>query len=245
MPQHFDVAPIDATFGAVVTNLTLASLDEAAFRALYATWLDHALLIFPGQFLTREQQIAFARRFGNLEFEMAAISNVKSDGTLRREQDNDDVVKILKGNMGWHADSTYMPVQAKGAVFSAEVVPKARGETGWADMRAAYDGVRLRVLATIVETTPNGYRESDARFLAGEILFRQSSVEEAMEWWRPMMPAAGDTYAGAARAIKNVIDQPGPLNKFELWRILSTESARWAELNYNRMKQFGYRCDSY
>jgi hypothetical protein len=113
------------------------------------------------------------------------------------------------------------------------------------DMRAAYDGVRLRVLATIVETTPNGYRESDARFLAGEILFRQSSVEEAMEWWRPMMPAAGDTYAGAARAIKNVIDQPGPLNKFELWRILSTESARWAELNYNRMKQFGYRCDSY
>ena len=49
------------------------------------------------------------------------------------------MMKILKGNMGWHCDSTYMPVQAKGAVFSARVVPKSGGQTGWADMRAAYD----------------------------------------------------------------------------------------------------------
>jgi alpha-ketoglutarate-dependent taurine dioxygenase len=55
--------------------------------------------------------------------------------------DCDDVVKVLKGNMGWHCDSTYMPVQAKGAVFSAEVVPTVGGHTGWADMRAAYDAL--------------------------------------------------------------------------------------------------------
>ena len=54
---------------------------------------------------------------------MAAISNVNADGTLRPEKDNDDVIKVLKGNMGWHRDCTYMPVQAKGAVFSAEEVP--------------------------------------------------------------------------------------------------------------------------
>ena len=29
---------------------------------------------------------------------------------------DDDVVKILKGNMDWHCDSTYLPVMAKGAV---------------------------------------------------------------------------------------------------------------------------------
>jgi alpha-ketoglutarate-dependent taurine dioxygenase len=52
-------------------------------------------------------------------------------------------MKVLKGNMHWHADSTYMPVQAKGAVFSAEIVPEEGGETGWADMRAAYDALDL------------------------------------------------------------------------------------------------------
>ena len=35
---------------------------------LYATWLEYALLVFPGQHLSRDEQVAFARRFGPLEF---------------------------------------------------------------------------------------------------------------------------------------------------------------------------------
>ena len=141
MARSLEIAPLDASFGAVVTGVKLAELDDVTWRELHATWLRHALLIFPDQHLRRDEQIAFAKRFGPLEFEMAAISNVKADGTLRIEADNDDVMKVLKGNMGWHCDSTYMPVQAKGAVFSAEVVPRSGGRTGFADMRAAYDAL--------------------------------------------------------------------------------------------------------
>ena len=54
---------------------------------------------------------------------------------------SDDVVKILKGNMGWHQDSTYMPVQAKGAVFSCEVTPAAGGS----DPSSAKGGAGQRV----------------------------------------------------------------------------------------------------
>ncbi len=137
----FRVEPLDATFGAIVTGVRVAELDAAGFEALYRTWLDYALLIFPGQHLTRDEQIAFARRFGPPEFEIAPISNVRADGSVRPEDGADDVIKVLKGNMGWHCDSTYMPVQAKGAVFTAHVVPDEGGETGWADMRAAYDAL--------------------------------------------------------------------------------------------------------
>jgi len=137
----FEIEPLPASFGAVVTGVRLAELDEARFAALYAAWLDYALLIFPGQHLTRPEQIAFARRVGPLEFDIAPISNVRADGSLRPDDASDDVVKILKGNMGWHQDSTYMPVQAKGAVFACEVAPPAGGETGFADMRAAYDAL--------------------------------------------------------------------------------------------------------
>ncbi|MCB1693125.1 MAG: TauD/TfdA family dioxygenase, partial [Pseudomonadales bacterium] len=141
MATSFHVEPIDASFGAIVTDINLAKLDAQTFNSLYRTWLDYALLIFPEQFLERDDQVAFAKRFGELEFDIAPISNVRRDGSLRPDDDSDDVVKILKGNMGWHADSTYMPVQAKGAVFSAHVVPSVGGETGWADMRAAYDAL--------------------------------------------------------------------------------------------------------
>jgi alpha-ketoglutarate-dependent taurine dioxygenase len=141
MARAFDIAPLEGvTFGAVVSGARLAALDEAAFADLYAAWLDHALLIFPGQHLTGDEQVAFAQRFGPLEFDIAPISNVRRDGGTRFD-DEDGVVKSLKGNMGWHCDSTYMPVQAKGAVFSAEVVPSSGGETGWADMCAAYDAL--------------------------------------------------------------------------------------------------------
>ncbi len=137
--RAFEIKPIDATFGAIVTGVKLAALDDATWQELHDTWLEYALLIFPEQHLQRDEQIAFAKRFGKLEFEMAAISNVKPDGTLI--DDDSDLMKVLKGNMGWHCDSTYMPVQAKGAVFSAEVVPNSGGRTGWADMRAAYDAL--------------------------------------------------------------------------------------------------------
>ena len=142
----FDVEPLDATFGARVTGLKLAKLPDDAFAALYRTWLDYALLIFPDQHLSRDEQVAFAKRFGALEFDLAPISNVRGDGTVRPDDNADDVIKVLKGNMGWHCDSTYMPVQAKGAVFTAHVVPEVGGETGWADMRAAYDALSPALL---------------------------------------------------------------------------------------------------
>tara|TARA_B100000519_G_scaffold52665_1_gene43300 strand:+ start:2851 stop:3732 length:882 start_codon:yes stop_codon:yes gene_type:complete len=135
--KPFRVEPLNATFGAVVTGLKLAELDEATFSTLYQSWLEHALLVFPDQHLTNDCQIAFARRFGNLEFDISAITNVDKDGKTHHDE-KEDWVKSIKGNMGWHTDSTYMPIQAKGAVFTAHEVPGAGGETGWADTQAAY-----------------------------------------------------------------------------------------------------------
>ena len=76
---------------------------------------------------------------------------MNTDGTLIVDPDN-DILKVLKGNMGWHCDSTYMPVQAKGAVFTAEIVPNVGGATGWGqDMRAAYDALGITISGRKVE----------------------------------------------------------------------------------------------
>jgi alpha-ketoglutarate-dependent taurine dioxygenase len=134
------VEPLDATFGAVVRDVELAALDDATWAELYATWLEFALLVFPDQFISVDDQNTFANRFGDLEFKAAPITNIGRSGRVHFEPD-DDVVKSVRGNEGWHHDSTYMPLQAKGAVFSAEIVPEGRAPTGWADMRAAYDAL--------------------------------------------------------------------------------------------------------
>ena len=133
---------VGKTFGAVVRGLPLATLSDDAFAALHRAWLRHGLLIFPEQHLRRSEQITFAERLGPLVpgLEAAPISNLRADGTLRDAPD-DDMMKIIRGNMEWHQDNTYMPVQAKGAVFSAQIVPKTRGETAFADLEAAWEAL--------------------------------------------------------------------------------------------------------
>ena len=138
--SDFRVEPLDATFGATVTNIDLAGLDDQTFEILYQVWLEYGLLIFPDQQLGKEDQVKFSERFGELEFPMDVVSNLKSDGTPRDDPD-DDVVKILNGNEGWHCDSTYMPIQSKCAIFSVQVMPSRDGGTAWADMRAAYEAL--------------------------------------------------------------------------------------------------------
>ena len=141
------VEPLDATFGAVVRDVLLARASDATIAELTELWLEYALLVFPGQHVTQHEQDEFARRFGDLEFTATPLTNIQRDGTLRSTEH--DLSKSLRGNERWHHDSTYMPVQAMGAVFSAEIVPDEGGDTGFADMRAAYhaldDATRGRI----------------------------------------------------------------------------------------------------
>jgi alpha-ketoglutarate-dependent taurine dioxygenase len=131
------VEPLDASFGAVVHGVALAGASDAVVAQLTELWVEYALLVFPGQHLTRPQQDTFARRFGELEFTATALTNIGPDGAIRPV--DHDLSKSLRANERWHHDSTFMPVMATGAVFTAEIVPDEGGDTGFADMRAAYD----------------------------------------------------------------------------------------------------------
>jgi len=148
------ITPIDATLGAVVTGLELARMDAATWKAVEQAFHEHAVLVFPGQDLTDDEQVAFASRFGDIELlapdpelKAVAISNRKPDGSVMGAEEHR--FKALRGNEGWHTDSSYMPLSAKASALSAQVVPSADGETEWADMRAAYDaldeGTRKRI----------------------------------------------------------------------------------------------------
>jgi alpha-ketoglutarate-dependent taurine dioxygenase len=148
------VEPVDATLGAVVTDVRLASLTPAEWIEVERAFLDHAVLVFPGQHLHGDEQVAFARRFGDIEvlfegYDAVPISTV--DGAGQVMPPDHPVMQVVRGNQGWHTDSSYMPVSARASMLSAQVVPPAGGETEWADMRAAYDALdeveRARVAA--------------------------------------------------------------------------------------------------
>jgi alpha-ketoglutarate-dependent taurine dioxygenase len=140
------ITPIDATLGVTITDIDLADLDDVTWRRVEDAFHEYAALVFPGQNLTADAQVAFASRFGDIELLRAdpdakavPISNQKPDGSVVEPEEHR--YQTLRGNEGWHIDSTYMPLAAKAGVLSAKVVPPTGGGTELADMRAAYDAL--------------------------------------------------------------------------------------------------------
>jgi len=148
----FDVRPF-ATVGAEVVGVDLRALDQDGLAALLEAWWRHAVLVFPGQHLGEDAQVALSRRLGRLERylnrgrqaedrdvqRIGKLSNVGRDG--RPVPEASDLHLFLKGNQYWHSDSSFKAVPAKASMLSAWVVPSRGGETEWADMRAAYDAL--------------------------------------------------------------------------------------------------------
>jgi alpha-ketoglutarate-dependent 2,4-dichlorophenoxyacetate dioxygenase len=138
-------------------------LPPETVAAIEAGMDRYAVLVFPDQQLTDEQQMAFSRHFGPLEdarggnittpaerrlqVGMNDVSNLGRDGA---PLDRDSRQRLFNlGNMLWHSDSSFRAVPAKYSLLSARVVNPVGGNTEFADMRAAYDGLDADTRALI------------------------------------------------------------------------------------------------
>jgi len=148
------VTPVDATLGAIVTGIDLAHLDDQTWSQIYQSFLEYGVLVFPDQHLDEAAQAAFAHRFGPTEQlsprqkgASIPISNQKPDGSLANPDEYQ--YQILRGNEGWHTDSTYMPLASKAGMLTAIILPPEGGETEFADMRAAWDALDAQTQAKL------------------------------------------------------------------------------------------------
>src|SRR5262249_22258955 len=90
--QTLTIQSTPSTLGAVVNGISLANLDDPTWTRIEAAFLEHAVLIFPGQHLTSQEQIAFGERFGRIEelvkgHKIVPVSNRKADGTLLKDEE--------------------------------------------------------------------------------------------------------------------------------------------------------------
>ena len=122
-------------------------LDDRTWAEIRAAFEEHSVLVFRGQALDDESQIAFSRRFGSLE---VTRSMNPAAGTPFARQSNLDIKTgevIPQGdrrmvyqlaNMLWHSDSSFKPVPSLGSLLSARIVPPKGGATEFASMRGGY-----------------------------------------------------------------------------------------------------------
>ena len=136
MPQMLTTPIAGKTFGAVITGVKLAALDDDAFADIHSALLEYGFLVFPDQHLSVEQNVEFGRRFGELEFGGLPMANQRQnpDGSFGEvARLNSRQMRMNVGNEAWHTDSSYRPISSKCAMLSAVTVPPHGGETALAD----------------------------------------------------------------------------------------------------------------
>ena len=147
--RHITVRPLHPLFAAEVTGIDLTQpLPDDVFAEVAAAFDEHSVLVFPGQKLDNDRQIAFSRRFGELEVmlkgvvgedrHLAGISNVDPKTNQIIPADHPRMLRQY-GNELWHTDSSFKPVSAKASLLHGREVPPSGGETHFAAMRAAWD----------------------------------------------------------------------------------------------------------
>jgi len=151
------IRPIDPVnrpfFAGEVSGIDLREPATPEQVAVIVEGMDKfAVLVFRGQQINDEQQLAFSRNFGTLEIansdvrrdedrrlapEVADVSNLGQGNAIMSREDRRRLFSL--GNMLWHSDSSFKPTPAKYSLLHARVLPKKDGNTEFADMRAAYD----------------------------------------------------------------------------------------------------------
>jgi hypothetical protein len=112
-------------------------------------------------------------------------------------------------------------------------------------VRQHYNDLRLRVMHTIIATTPRGYRRADAQFLAGQVLFEMNRLDHAIRVWRAIAPIPGDSYFRAYSEMLDVVGGDGPPDVMAIRRVLSREYGRWRVFSIDRLRSFGHWCDTF
>lgn len=137
--KHISVNPIAGALGAEVSGVHLGDLGEDAFHEVRAAFVEHQVLFFRDQEITRDQHKAFARRFGTLQIH-PFLQPLKDEGhpefvVLQSDEQHPYLAEA------WHSDVTFMDEPPLGSVLRCAEAPEFGGDTMWASMYAAYQAL--------------------------------------------------------------------------------------------------------
>jgi taurine dioxygenase len=137
--RHIEVRPIAGALGAELHGVDMSrDLEDDVVAEVRQAFLDHLVIFLRDQKVTPQQNVAFARKFGEL------IKYPQLDG-LPEAPFITAVVKLEseRHNFGglWHSDTTYLEIPPMGSMLLAREVPPYGGDTVFANQYLAYEAL--------------------------------------------------------------------------------------------------------
>jgi alpha-ketoglutarate-dependent taurine dioxygenase len=150
--QTFTTRSLHPTFGLEIIGLDVSQpLSAETIRQLTALSAKHKLLVFKEQNLSAEQLNGFAQHFGDTNQVPPKVSS-RGDrdrphnvSKLGNQEEAGEAHKPVSGYSAvarfWHTDSSWRPIPTWLTFLTAVEIPDKDGDTGFADMQAAYDAL--------------------------------------------------------------------------------------------------------
>jgi taurine dioxygenase len=146
-----EVHRLTAFIGAELRNVSLADAanDPAVFAEIRDLLLQHKVLFFRDQPISRADHVKLAERFGPLEGHPVAGSDPDHPGLVRIYKDLDSKPEHYEN--AFHCDATWREAPPFGSVLRCVEGPAVGGDTIWVDMVEAYKRLPEHIKAQIAD----------------------------------------------------------------------------------------------
>src|SRR4051812_20962923 len=114
--MSLEIRRLSHALGAEISGVDLRKpLDAVTFDEIHRAFLEHCVLLFRGQALTRAQHVDFSRRFGELDLNEAKLKERTEEHpeiilVVSRPKPNGEPASGRYTGQEWHTDRSNHPV---------------------------------------------------------------------------------------------------------------------------------------
>jgi taurine dioxygenase len=144
--QRIVVRSINPVIGAEITGIDLRhDIDDPTTSEVKSAIFDNLVVFFPDQKITPDEQVAFARRFGDVPEVPNSMFRVHPDNQYVSVLENDAKNPPTVNN--WHSDYCFAAQPDFLSILHTQIVPDIGGDTIWVNMYAAYEALSDKLKA--------------------------------------------------------------------------------------------------
>jgi taurine dioxygenase len=161
--RRIEASRLAGSLGAEITGVDLsAALSDEVMTEVRQALLDHLVIFFREQTLTPDQQVAFARRWGDIHYFPLSPGLPGHPEILEIRKTPEEEKNV--GNQ-WHTDQMFAPKPAMATMLYAKQVPAYGGDTMFSNQYAAYDALSdamkhmlegLKTVCSVLDVARNG-----------------------------------------------------------------------------------------
>lgn len=135
--NSLEIKPIAGALGAEIHGVDLSdAIDDITFQQIHRALLDHCVIFFRDQHITPDQQLTFAKHWGDIHLH-PHIQGLKETPEVFEIVKKEDDVHTLGGE--WHTDQMFTATPVRATMLYAKQVPPKGGDTLFSNAYLAYE----------------------------------------------------------------------------------------------------------